>query len=196
MLDIIKADLYRYIPEPYSFYNLLKGFRSQGFRYMFFRRKLHCCNRMNPMRLLYWILLRHYMYKYGFQIGGQIGKGFFIGHFGTIVTSTETIIGENCNIAHLVTIGVTRRGPKVGAPVIGNEVWIGTGVTLVGKIVIGNNVLIVPGAYVNFDVPDNSIVIGNPGIIKPVKDATAGYINNKYKRTSSNSEKNHNNIIT
>ena len=136
------------------------------------------------------------MYKYGFQIGGKIGKGFFIGHFGTIVSNTETIIGENCNIAHLVTIGVTRRGPKAGAPIIGNEVWIGTGATLVGKILIGDNVLIAPGAYVNFDVPDNSIVIGNPGIIKPVKDATEGYINNKYKGASSNSDKNSKSNLT
>ena len=32
---------------------------------------------------------------------------------------------------------------------------------------IGNNVLIAPGAFVNFDVPENSIVIGNPGKIIP-----------------------------
>jgi serine O-acetyltransferase len=120
------------------------------------------------------------MYKFGFQIAGKIGKGFFIGHFGTIVTHQNIIIGENCNIAHGVTIGVTRRGPKTGAPVIGDEVWIGTGAIIVGKISIGNNVLIAPGTYVNFDVPDNSIVIGNPGLVKPCKDATTGYINNKY----------------
>lgn len=120
------------------------------------------------------------MYKYGFQIGGKIGKGFFIGHFGTIVTNSDVIIGNNCNIAHGVTIGVTRRGPRAGVPQIGNEVWIGTGATIVGKIYIGNNVLIAPGSYINFDVPDNSIVIGNPGTIKTCLDATAGYINNKY----------------
>jgi serine O-acetyltransferase len=120
------------------------------------------------------------MYKYGFQIGGKIGKGFYIGHFGTIVTNTEVVIGNNCNIAHNVTIGVTRRGSKVGVPKIGNEVWIGTGAIIVGNIKIGSNVLIAPGAYVNFDVPDNSIIIGNPGSIKPSVDATIGYINNKY----------------
>jgi len=179
MQEIIKADLYRYVPKPYSFRALLRGFRSQGFRFMFMRRKYQLCHPWNPMRYIYWILKRRLMYKYGFQIGGKIGKGFFIGHFGTIVTNVETVIGENCNIAHLVTIGVTRRGPKTGVPVIGNEVWIGTGAVIVGKITIGNNVLIAPGAYVNFDVPDNSIVVGNPGTIKPSMDATAGYINNK-----------------
>ena len=181
MEEIIKADLYRYVPKPYSFFNLLKGFRSQGFRYLFFRRKFRLCKRYNPLRFLYWIFKRHYMYKYGFQIAGTIGKGFFIGHFGTIVTNEDTVIGDNCNIAHGVTIGVTRRGEKAGVPVIGNEVWIGTGAVIVGKIKIGNNVLIAPNSYVNFDVPDNSVVIGNPGKIKQNINATKGYINNKYK---------------
>lgn len=36
---------------------------------------------------------------------------------------------------------------------------------IVGGVTIGNNVLIAPGAFINFDVPDNSIVIGNPGKI-------------------------------
>jgi serine O-acetyltransferase len=180
MQEIIKADLYRVVPKPYSFLNLLRGFRSHGFRYLFFYRKMHLCKRKGILWLMYKLMLRHYMFKYGFQIAGKIGKGFFIGHFGTIVTNKETLIGENCNIAHNVTIGVSRRGSKTGVPAIGNEVWIGTGAILVGKITIGNNVLIAPGAYVNFDVPDNSIVIGNPGTIKASPDATLGYINNKY----------------
>jgi serine O-acetyltransferase len=119
------------------------------------------------------------MYKYGFQIGGKIGPGFYIGHFGTIVVNQEVEIGRNCNIAHNVTIGVSRRGKHMGVPKIGNEVWIGTGSVLVGGIKVGNNVLIAPNSYVNFDVPDNSIVIGNPAIIKPSENATLGYINNK-----------------
>lgn len=42
---------------------------------------------------------------------------------------------------------------------------------------IGNNVLIAPNAFVNFDVPDNSIVIGNPGqIIRRDSSPTAKYM--------------------
>jgi serine O-acetyltransferase len=33
---------------------------------------------------------------------------------------------------------------------------------VVGGVHIGNDVVIAPGAFINFDVPDNSIVIGNP----------------------------------
>ena len=47
-----------------------------------------------------------------------------------------------------------------------------------GAFNIGNNVLIAPGAYVNFDVPDGSIVIGNPGLIRRSPGATLNYINN------------------
>lgn len=180
MNEYIKADLFRYIPSDYSLNNLIKGFRSQGFRYMFFYRLKEDVSKKNPLWLVYKLLLRHYTYKYGFQIGGKIGKGFYIGHFGTIVVNPETTIGDNCNIAHNVTIGVTRRGERSGVPNIGNEVWIGTGAIIVGKIVIGNNVLIAPGAFVNFDVPDNSIVMGNPGQIKYSEFATTGYINNKF----------------
>jgi serine O-acetyltransferase len=181
MEDVIKADLYRYIPKPYSFVNLLQGFRSQGFRYMFLKRKLDGHKPMSIKWLFYKVILRHYTYKFGFQIGGKIGRGLYVSHFGTIVISVDAIIGENCNIAPGATIGVTRRGSKEGAPHIGNEVWIGTNSIIVGKIHIGNKVLIAPGSFVNFDVPDNSIVIGNPGIIKSSLRATESYINNKYQ---------------
>lgn len=88
-------------------------------------------------------------------------------------------IGQNCNIAHNVTIGQTNRGDKKGCPIIGNQVWIGTGSVVVGKVYIGNNVLIAPLTYVNFDVPDNSIVVGNPGKVISRVNATEGYINRK-----------------
>ena len=50
---------------------------------------------------------------------------------------------------------------------------------IVGKINIGNNVLIAPNAYVNFDIPDNSVVTGNPAKVYPNENATEGYINNR-----------------
>lgn len=180
MNNLIKSDLFRVVPKPYNVLNLIQGFRSKGFRYLFFRRLFELSSSNNPFRYIYKILLRHYTVKYGFQIGGKIECGFFIGHFGTIVVNNDVVIGKNCNISHGVTIGVTRRGSKAGVPIIGDEVWIGANAVIVGKIRIGNNVLIAPGAYVNFDVPEKSIVIGNPGLIKPHTDPTSGYINNKW----------------
>ena len=62
---------------------------------------------------------------------------------------------------------------------IGNEVWIGINVAIVGKVTIGDYVLIAPNSYVNCDVPSHSIVFGNPCIIKHRENATEGYINRK-----------------
>jgi serine O-acetyltransferase len=48
---------------------------------------------------------------------------------------------------------------------------------IVGGVTIGNNVFIAPGAFVNFDVPDNCLVIGNPGrIIQRDYSPTEEYI--------------------
>ena len=57
--------------------------------------------------------------------------------------------------------------------------WIGPNAVIVGGIKIGNDVMIAPGAYVNFDVPDHSIVIGNPAVVHARENATEGYINRK-----------------
>lgn len=179
MLNEIKADLYRYQPTKFSYKMLWKGFRNQGFRYMFFKRLKDHYGPTNLIGIIARFFFRRYTYKYGFQIGGKIGPGFFIGHFGTIVVSVNAVIGRNCNIAHNVTIGAAR-GKRSGAPIIGNEVWIGTGSVLVGNIVIGDKVLIAPNAFVNVSVPPNSLVIGNPCKIVPKDNPVEFYINNKW----------------
>ena len=96
-----------------------------------------------------------------------------------VIINSSAKIGKNCNINQGVTIGAENRGNRKGVPTIGNDVWIGANSVIVGKINIGNNVLIAPLTYVNFDVPDNSIVIGNPGRIILDKEATYSYICNK-----------------
>jgi serine O-acetyltransferase len=178
LLKVIRADLYRYVPRPYSLTALTQGFRSQGFRYLFFKRVKDHYGAGHIIGFMASLFVRRYMYKYGFQIGGSIGEGFYIGHFGTIVVSTLAVIGKNCNIAHGVTVGAARRGSLQGAPAIGNYVWMGTNAVIVGKITIGDDVLIAPGAYVNKDIPSHSIVIGNPAQVIAKENATEGYINN------------------
>ncbi len=50
-------------------------------------------------------------------------------------------------------------------PIIGDNCYLGANSIVVGGVKIGNDVLVAPEAFVNFDVPSNSIVIGNPGKI-------------------------------
>ena len=117
---------------------------------------------------------------YGIQIPSatRIGKGFYIGHYGTIIVNAKAIIGDNVNISQGVTIGQANRGQHKGVPVIGNEVYIGPGAKIVGKVVIGNNVAIGANAVVTNDVPDNACVAGVPARIINMKGAE-GYVINK-----------------
>lgn len=180
MNKYIQADLHRVYPNSKGLTGVLKGFRSKGFKYLYFIRVIK--NTKNPLvRIVCRIILRSLSYRYGFQIPYQtnIGPGLFIGHFGTIVISIHASLGKNCNIAHNITIGAAR-GKRSGAPQIGDNVWIGTGAVLVGQINVGNNVLIAPNSYVNFDVPDHSLVIGNPAKIIEKNNPTENYINNKW----------------
>ena len=100
-----------------------------------------------------------------------------MGHFGPRFINPAVSIGNNCYIGQGVTIGVEYRGQRCGSPTIGNKVWIGANSVIVGKISIGDNVLIAPGSFINFDVPDNSIVCTNTGkIIKHSYSAVDKYI--------------------
>lgn len=129
--------------------------------------------------MFYRILYQHYRFKYGFDISPntRIGPGLFIGHFGGVVISPYAVLGANVNIAQGVTIGAESRGDRKGAPTLEDRVWVGANAIIVGRITIGHDTLIAPGAYVNFDVPPMAIVLGNPGKIVS-HSGSVGYVNN------------------
>lgn len=136
----------------------------------------------NPICRIFYRVLYHVLAgKNHIEISPEtkIGGGLYIGHPFCITINSKAIIGRNCNIHKGVTIGQENRGARKGTPVIGNEVWIGINATIVGAVKIGNDVMIAPNSFVNFDVPDHSIVFGNPAVIKHRDNATEGYINNK-----------------
>ena len=107
----------------------------------------------------------------------QIGAGLYFGHAYCITINPKAVLGRNINLHKGVTIGQENRGKRKGTPVIGDNVWIGVNATIVGSIHVGSDVLIAPNSYVNCDVPDHSIVFGNPCIIKHSDFATENYVN-------------------
>lgn len=125
------------------------------------------------------LCLKRLQYKNGMEIpyNTKIGKGLYLAHPYNITINPAAVIGENCNIHRGVLIGQENRGHREGAPVIGDKVWIGINAAVVGKVTVGDDVLIAPNTYVNCDVPSHSIVFGNPCIIKSRENATEEYIN-------------------
>lgn len=128
------------------------------------------------LSIAYRIVYRRYKIKYMTDIPAKtkIGKGFKIEHIGGIVINPDAVLGNDVTILNNVLIGMEKRGKRAGNPTIGNRVYIASGAVIVGKIHIGNNVLIAANSFVNRDIPDNSIVIGDKIIHSEA--ATDGYI--------------------
>lgn len=94
-----------------------------------------------------------------------VGKRLVIEHFGGIVISGDTVLGDDVIIRNGVTIGLKRTGER-GAPKIGNRVDIGAGAKILGPISIGEDAVIGANAVVLKDVPAGGLAVGVPAIIK------------------------------
>ena len=166
--DFYKADKRRY-PS---------GKVRHELRFILYFRKAQCSSGL--VRMFYRFLLQRMRLRYGLEIpwNTKIGKGLFLGHAFNITINRSCEIGEWCNIHKGVTNGQQNRGRLKGTPKIGNHVWIGVNATVVGKIVIGDDVLIAPNSFANCDVPSHSVVLGNPCQIHHKENATYAYIEN------------------
>ena len=174
---MIKSDLYRYTN---SGKNFLSAFLTiPGFRFTCLYRWCRHYSKINPLGIFCRLWFKRLQVKYGYQIPHtcKIGKGLFLGHYGNIVINQRVIIGNHCNIAQGVTLGFVSRGSLKGCPKIGDRVWIGANAVIVGNIVIGNDVLISPLSFVNFNVPDRAVVSGNPASIINY-NSSEGYVKN------------------
>lgn len=101
-----------------------------------------------------------------------IGPGFYIGHIGGIHINPGAVLGSNCDVTHRITIGTSAMG-RQGAPVLGNEVYVGTGAAILGKVKIGDGAKIAANTLVITNVPAGATVMGVPGriIMRPPKPA-------------------------
>ncbi|MES2227574.1 MAG: serine acetyltransferase [Pseudomonadota bacterium] len=100
----------------------------------------------------------------------ELGRNFVIDHFGGIVVSGYARFGDNCRIRNGVVVGLARTDDPC-APVIGDNVDIGAGAKVLGRIRVGNNVMIGANAVVTRDVPDDCIAVGVPAVVKPRRAA-------------------------
>lgn len=86
--------------------------------------------------------------------GVTIGKGVRIGSHFSLVASSHNF--KDCN-KYIYEQGISYQGV-----IIGNNVWIGTHVTILDGVTVGDNCIIAAGAVVNRNVNNNTIVGGVP----------------------------------
>lgn len=107
-----------------------------------------------------WLQYRYYKkrLKLGFSIPLNVfGPGLSIAHYGTIVVNGNAKIGKNCRIQECTTIGATNGSKK--APVLGDNIFIGSGARIIGDISIANDIAIGANAMVNKNFEEPGITI-------------------------------------
>jgi serine O-acetyltransferase len=183
MKELLLADFKRYNLLKINLKTLFWVFLTSpipGLKFMtIFRLTQYYRKKNRIMFYFFFIWLRRLKIKYGFDISYRttIGKGFYIGHFGTIVIHGDVVIGQNCNISQGITIGVSNYGKNQGVPVIGNNVFIGPGAAVFGNITIGDHVTIGANAVVTDSVAEHKTIVAAKAILLD-KDLSPYYIHN------------------
>lgn len=109
-------------------------------------------------------IYRYYMGLYGCFIGSRTKFAeipvFPHDKYGIFI-STMAEIGRGCVIFQHVTIGsnTIKDHPKYGAPIIGENVYIGAGAKIIGHVNIGDNCRIGANCVVVKDMPPNTTAV-------------------------------------
>ena len=119
-------------------------------------------------------LLKHYysrklVHQYGILASpyATIGKGLRFVHPTSIVIGSHVNAGENLHLYQNVTLGGARLGDVARGyqPTIGNNVTVFSGAAILGKISVGNNVIVAANSTLLSDAPQNSVCVGSPARI-------------------------------
>lgn len=96
--------------------------------------------------------------------GCVAGPGLLLPHPTGLVIGSGVVLGNTCTLLQNVTLGEKFADgfPPHNYPVLGNNVVVGAGASVLGGIHVGNNVAIAAGAVVLADVADGSVVAGIP----------------------------------
>ncbi|MBR6951282.1 MAG: acyltransferase [Oscillospiraceae bacterium] len=82
--------------------------------------------------------------------------GFLVSIGNNVTLTGVTVLAHDASTQ--IPLGVS----KVGRVIIGDNVFVGRGSIILPNVRIGNNVIVGAGSVVSRDIPDNSVVAGNP----------------------------------
>lgn len=112
---------------------------------------------------------------YGYNI--TLGENFYANHNLVILDAAPVVFGDNVFIGpdccfttagHPLEVELRNKGLEYARPItVGNNVWIGAGVTVLLGVTIGDNVTIGAGSVVNRDIPPGCVAVGVP--CRPIK---------------------------
>ncbi|WP_026819107.1 DapH/DapD/GlmU-related protein [Arthrobacter castelli] len=108
-----------------------------------------------------------------------LGERIFINSGCKFQDQGGVVIGDDCLIGHNTVIATlnhdlapSRRADMHPAPVvIGRNVWLGSNVTVLPGVTIGDNAVVAAASVVTKDVPENTVVVGSPArVVRSVTD--------------------------
>lgn len=107
---------------------------------------------------------------YGYNI--RVGNNFYANFNLVILDEAPVTFGDNVFIApncgfytagHPIDAAERNKGLEYAHPIsVGDNVWIGAGVSVLPGVTIGSNCVIGAGSVVVQDIPSNSVAVGNP----------------------------------
>ena len=147
---------------------IIGGWPNTIWKYKVYLRKTEYFRNIEKKNVFQKILGKYYLLRYthlGMKLGYTIPlnvaeEGLSLPHYGTIIVNGNSHIGKNCRIMADVVIGSTN-GVNIAAT-IGDNVYIGAGVKIVGAIRIGDNVCIGANSVVTRSVQADCTIAGVP----------------------------------
>ncbi|GAB1367302.1 serine acetyltransferase [Candidatus Cloacimonadaceae bacterium] len=166
LLFLWNADCYRYKGK-WMEANHIHVIQRRSYRIIFLFR---LCKYLKAKNMILYLPV-YFMYRFvcafynvDLPVVTDAGPGLYMFHCYGIVINGDTIIGSNCNISHGVSIGKASRGKRIGTATIGNNVYLGPGAKIEGRVHIGDHAVIGANAVVVEDVPEKA-VLANPKAI-------------------------------
>lgn len=156
--SLINSDLYRYYGNTRCKTLIGAYFLNRSFNYCLWLRLAK-----SGIPLISWFAKKVHSWKsraYSIHIPVEveIGVGLYIAHGMPLVINPTAKIGNNCNLSQFVTIG-SNHGR---AARIGDNVYIGPGVSIVEGVEIGSDVIVGAGAVVVHSISPGTTVVGVP----------------------------------